>query len=108
MQLPQGATKSLDFAFVSEFLALGELDEFQNFFHLIHGTLEGFDDLHYLVDCLTDGGTTMLGIGVRMTDALGKTLDPFNQRPRFGSARRGLRCGGGFTRLSRFNARCLG
>jgi hypothetical protein len=51
-QLSQGAAQRLDLAFVSEFLALGEFDQFQNFFHLIYRALERFDDLHDFINRL--------------------------------------------------------
>jgi hypothetical protein len=57
LELAQRAEQRFDFAFVGEFLALGVLDEFQNFFHLFQRLLKRFDDLQHSIDSLADGGT---------------------------------------------------
>ena len=77
MQLAERTAKGFDFAFVSELLALGKFDEFQDFLHLIDRSFERFDDVHHLVNCLADGSATVSRLGVRMTDALGEALDAF-------------------------------
>jgi len=70
VQLAKRAPKGFDLAFISELLALGKFDEFQNFFHLIHGPLERFDDFHDLIDRLADGRPALHWFGARLTDAL--------------------------------------
>ena len=60
LQLPQGAAERIDLPFIQVFLALGELGQFQDLFHLIERLLEGRDDLRNLFDGLTDGGTFRL------------------------------------------------
>lgn len=90
-QLPQGAAQRFDFAFVRELLAFREFDQFQNFFHLIHRALERFDDLHYFVNGLMDGGGAMLGFAA--AHALGQVSDAFEQRTNR------LWCGAGWQRF---------
>jgi hypothetical protein len=55
LKLPQSPQQGFNFAFVSEFLALGQFNQFQNFLHLLQSLLQRFDNPHDLVDCLTDG-----------------------------------------------------
>lgn len=88
VQLSQGAAKRFDFALVGELLAFCEFNELQNFFHLVNGAFERFDDLHHLVDRLADGGAAVSGFSVALTDALGQTLDAFQKRSGLGRARR--------------------
>lgn len=102
VQLPEGAAERFDLAFIREFLALGQFHQFQNFFHLIHRAFERFDDFHDLIDRLMDGGGTML-LRLNAGDALGQTLDAFEQRPGFAWLRRtagrdGLRVNAGLWR----------
>jgi hypothetical protein len=52
----QGAAEFINLAFVSQFLALGELDEFEDFIQLVNGVLERFGDLGGVQDGLMDGG----------------------------------------------------
>lgn len=80
VQLAKRATKGFDLTFIRQLLALGEFDQFQNFFHLIHGTLECLNDLHHFVNRLADGSPAMsrFGVRVRMTDAFGEALDALN------------------------------
>lgn len=87
IQLAQRAAQRFDLSFVGQFLAFGQLDQFQNFFHLIHRVLQRLDDFHHLVNRLMDGGGAMFRFGT--THPIGQTLDAFEQRPgRFGSAAR--------------------
>jgi hypothetical protein len=76
-QLPQGATQRFDLAFVGELLAFGQFDQFQNLFHLIHGALERFHDLHHLINRLMNGR----GPVFRFSPAhpLGQALRAFEQ-----------------------------
>ena len=83
MQSPQGAAQRFDLAFVRELLALGQFHQFQNFFHLIHGALERFRDLHHFINRLMDGRRAMLGFGTGHGHALGQTLHAFKQRSGF-------------------------
>lgn len=76
-QLPQGAAQGFDLAFVGELLAFGEFDQFQNFFHLIHGALECFHDLHHLINRLMDGGGPVFRFG--SAHPLGQALRAFEQ-----------------------------
>jgi hypothetical protein len=55
VELAQGAAEIFDLAFVGEFLAFGHFNEFQDFFHLIHGAFEHFDDGHHFINRLMDG-----------------------------------------------------
>lgn len=55
VELSQRAAEIFDLAFVGEFLAFGHLDEFQHFFHLIHGAFEDFNDGHDLINRLMNG-----------------------------------------------------
>ncbi len=55
VELSQGAAEIFDLAFVGELLAFGHFDEFQHFFHLIHGTLEDINHGHHFINRLMDG-----------------------------------------------------
>ena len=55
VELAQGAAEIFDLAFVSEFLAFGDFDEFQHFFHLIHGAFENINNGHHFINCLMNG-----------------------------------------------------
>jgi hypothetical protein len=55
LKLAQRTQQRFDFAFVGEFLAFGQLDQLQNFLHLLERLLQRFDDLHHFVDGLADG-----------------------------------------------------
>jgi hypothetical protein len=52
----QRPTKFLKFAFVGDFLPLGDFDEFQNFVHLVVQILQRRGDEHRVFDGLADGG----------------------------------------------------
>ncbi len=54
MQLPQRALQRLDFALVINFLALGQLEGFQHFLHLIQRLLQLLDNAGDLLDGLAD------------------------------------------------------
>jgi hypothetical protein len=56
MQLTQRALKILNFAFVVNFLALGEFQRFEHFLHFIERVFEFVDDPVDLLDRVTDGG----------------------------------------------------
>ncbi len=100
IELTQGAAEIFDLTFVGEFLAFGDLDEFQHFFHLIHGTLEHFDDGHHFINRLMDGGHAMLRFDAG--DAFGSALDALNQRAnRDGRTARRERFGRGAFRTHR-------
>jgi hypothetical protein len=57
MDSAQRLAQRLDFAFVSEFLAFGHLDEFKHFLHLVECLFERLDNLCHLINRLADGGS---------------------------------------------------
>ncbi len=72
------AAKFVNLALVGEFLALGDLDEFQHFVELVNHLLERLGDFRGVRDGLTDGGNfggTKIG-----------RLDPRLRAQRFGTA----------------------
>jgi hypothetical protein len=77
-QLPQGAAQRFDLAFIGELLAFGQFDQLQHFFHLIHGALERFHDLHHLINRLMNGGGPVFRFGP--AHPLGQALRAFEQR----------------------------
>ena len=106
VELAQRTTKRFDLALIREFLAFGEFDEFQNFFHLVNSTLERLNDLHYLVDGLADGSPAMDRFSLGMANTFGETLDAFQQWAGFGARRSGL-SRALFARVSLLNGRCI-
>ena len=74
----QRAAELLDLAFVGELLALSNLDEFENFIHLVVQFLQGRGDEHRVFDGLADGR------GPRGSE-IGR-LDPLFLARRFGLA----------------------
>ena len=55
LQLAQQPAEGINLAFVGEFLAFGEFDQFQNILHLIERLLQRFDDLRHFAYRLADG-----------------------------------------------------
>ena len=55
VELAQCAAEIFYLAFVGELLAFGHFDEFQDFFHLINGAFENFDNCHDLINRLVNG-----------------------------------------------------
>ena len=55
LKFVQGAAQRFDLAFVGDFLALGDLDQFQYLFHLFQRLLQGLDDLSDFFNGLADG-----------------------------------------------------
>jgi hypothetical protein len=56
LEISQCASQRIKLAFIGEFLALGEFDEFQHFLHLFGGALQSLDNLLHLAHRRTDGG----------------------------------------------------
>ncbi len=56
MDFAQRLAQRLDFAFVSEFLALGQFDEFEDFFHLVECLFQRLDNSGHFFNRLADGG----------------------------------------------------
>ena len=56
MNFAQRLAQRLNFALVSEFLALGQFDEFEHFLHLVERLFERFDNLRHFFNRLADGG----------------------------------------------------
>lgn len=90
LQLPQRAPQRIKFAFIRQFLALGVLDEFKHFLHLLDDAFQRINDLHHLVHGLGDGGNLLLLRLVR--NARGESGDSLDQRSWLGF--RGLRRSG--------------
>ncbi len=61
MNIVQRAAQRFNFPLVSEFLALGQFDEFEHFLHLVERLFERFDNLRHLFNRLTDGGRRSFG-----------------------------------------------
>ena len=80
LKLAQGAQQRFDFALVSELLALGEFDQFQNFLHLLQRLPQRFHDLHHLIDGLADGRTVRPGHARSVFGGL-KSGARWNERP---------------------------
>jgi hypothetical protein len=55
LQLAQQPAEGINLAFVGEFLAFGEFDQFQNILHLIERLFQRFDDLCHFDYRLADG-----------------------------------------------------
>ena len=55
LQLTQQPAEGINLAFVGEFLAFGEFDQFQNILHLIERLFQRFDDLRHFAYRLADG-----------------------------------------------------
>ena len=55
LQLAQQPAEGINLAFVGEFLAFGEFDQFQNILHLIERLSQRFDDLRHFAYRLADG-----------------------------------------------------
>jgi len=68
LQLAQQPAEGINLAFVAEFLAFGEFDEFQSILHLIERFSQRFDDLRHFAYRLADGGIVRLG-GARRGDS---------------------------------------
>jgi hypothetical protein len=51
----EGAAKLVNLPLVGQFLALGQLDQFENFVQLINGVLERLGDFRGMRDGLADG-----------------------------------------------------
>jgi hypothetical protein len=97
IELTQCASEIFDLAFVGELLPFGNFDEFQHFFHLIHGALEDINNGHHFINRLMDGGHAMLRLDAG--DALGQPLNAFDERAwRLGRT----------TRRERFGCRAFG
>jgi hypothetical protein len=54
VELTHSAAEIFNLAFVGEFLALGHFDEFQDFFHLIHGAFEDINNGHHFINRLVN------------------------------------------------------
>jgi hypothetical protein len=65
LQLAQQAAERFNLVLVGEFLPLGMFRQFQNILHLRQRLLQGFDDGHYFVDSLADGGTRWRNVNRR-------------------------------------------
>jgi len=61
LQLAQQPAEGINLAFVSEFLAFGKLDQFQNLLHLIERLPQRFNNLRHFAHRLADGGIVRLG-----------------------------------------------
>jgi hypothetical protein len=55
LQLAQQPAEGINLAFVAEFLAFGEFDQFQNILHLIERFSQRFDNLRHFAYCLANG-----------------------------------------------------
>ena len=55
LQLAQQPAEGINLAFVSEFLAFGEFDQFQSILHLIERLSQRFDDLRHFGYRLANG-----------------------------------------------------
>jgi hypothetical protein len=95
----QRAAERLDFALVVVLLVFGELDEFQNFFHLFERLFEGFNDMADFVCGFGHGRKILLMarfIGrwpFRASRVNGPLLGSLLYGRRFGRVFLGCRCG---------------
>jgi hypothetical protein len=57
LDFAQRLAQRLDFAFVSEFLAFGQFDEFEHFLHLVECLFQRLNNLCHFFNRLADGGS---------------------------------------------------
>jgi len=53
----QGAPEGIDLALITQFLPLGQFNQFQDFFHLRQRLSQRFDNVSHFTDGMADGRT---------------------------------------------------
>ena len=65
MDTTQGAAQRINLPLIGEFLAFGQLNQFEDFFHLHKRLTKSFDNMGHLADRLADGRTFKFFFGRR-------------------------------------------